>query len=53
MGGARLERRLAASLAAITRGTVHSQRPNTRERRGHRCANAYERHDTHGEGEFM
>ena len=37
-GGARLERYLEASLVAIARGTVRSQRPNTRARQ-----------DTHGE----
>ena len=46
MGGTRLQRRLAASRAAIARGTVPSQCPNTRERRGHSRGYAYERHNT-------
>src|SRR5262249_47676092 len=41
---------LEASRAASARGRVHCRRPNTRERRDRSGANAYERHDTHGEG---
>jgi hypothetical protein len=51
-GRVRLYRRLEASRTAIARGMAHSQRAHTRERRDRSCANAYERHETHGEGEW-
>jgi hypothetical protein len=30
---------------------VHFQAPKTHERRNRSCANAYERHETYGEGD--